>query len=64
LEINFIRQGDRLWVLKRKVRKSNFSDMSYVKAFIEWIGCDNVLQDKNHYLFVNSVDDVEYEVIA
>tara|TARA_B100000282_G_scaffold35706_1_gene22417 strand:- start:309 stop:503 length:195 start_codon:yes stop_codon:yes gene_type:complete len=64
LEINFIRQGDRLWVLKRKVRKSNFSDMSYVKGFLEWIGCDHVLQDKDHYLFVNSVDDIEYEVIA
>tara|TARA_Y100001978_G_scaffold169510_1_gene158437 strand:- start:73 stop:261 length:189 start_codon:yes stop_codon:yes gene_type:complete len=62
--VKFIRQGDKLWVLKRKVKKSSFLDMSSVKGFMEWIECDHVLQDDSHYLFVNSVDDVEYEIIA
>ena len=62
--MNFLKQGDKLWVLKRKIRKDRFLDMEYVKGFRDWIHCDHVLQDDSHYLFVNSVDDVEYEIIA
>jgi len=57
--MNFIKQGDKLWVLKRKFNKDRFPDMDWVKKYRDWINCDHVLQDNTHYLFVDSVIDVE-----
>jgi len=64
MEIKFLNHGDKLWVLKRKIKKDRFLDMEYVKGFRDWIHCDHVLQDDSHYLFVDTVTDIEFEEIA
>tara|TARA_R110001592_G_scaffold363228_1_gene681921 strand:+ start:1380 stop:1574 length:195 start_codon:yes stop_codon:yes gene_type:complete len=64
MEIKFLNHGGKLWILKRKFRKERFSDMNHVKEYREWINCNHVLQDNTHYLFVDTVLDIEFEEIA
>lgn len=36
-------------------------NMEYVKMYMEWTGADHVLRDQTHFLFVETIQDVEFE---
>ena len=37
--------------------------MEVVKAWMEWLGCDHVLKDQKHFIFVETIQDIEFEEI-
>ncbi len=58
-----IKYGDKFYILKRQIRKSMFTELSDVKDYKEYIHAEHVLQNGEFYMFVNNVDDIEFEEI-
>ena len=56
-----IKYGEKFYILKRQIRKSRFTELSDVKEYKEYINAEHVLQNGEFYMFVNNVDDVEFE---
>jgi hypothetical protein len=38
-------------------------DMESVQMFMKWCGADHVLRDSTHFLFCETIEDVEHEAI-
>jgi len=52
------------YLIKRKIPHHNFQGESakkMVKAWMEFLDCDNVLQNSSHYLFVELIPEVEFD---
>lgn len=45
----------------REIRKAQFTDMSDVKDYMEYIHAEHVLQDQEKYIFCKKIDDIEFE---
>lgn len=50
----------------RRIPTHNFEknkelNLDYVKAWRDWLGCNHVLRDQTHFIFVETIDDVEFE---
>lgn len=58
-----IKYGDKFYVLVRQIKKNMFTEMSHVKEYKEYIHAEHVLQNGEHYLFVNNIDEIEFEEI-
>jgi hypothetical protein len=56
-----LKNNDKLYIVKREIRKSQFTDMNDVKAYMEFIHAEHVLQDADKYIFCLKIDDVEFE---
>jgi hypothetical protein len=54
-----ISSGDKLYVVKRKIRINRFSDLEQVKQYRDLIKCDHVLSSNEHYIFCLTIDDIE-----
>lgn len=39
------------------------ANLEIVKAYKEWIGADHVLRTSEQFIFVDYVEDIEYEII-
>lgn len=52
-----INNNGNLYVLIRRIKKINFTELNIVKEYKEYIFCDHVLQDNEYYLFVRNIDD-------
>jgi hypothetical protein len=39
-------------------------DMERVKMYRDWIGADHVLRDQTHYLFCETIEDIEWEELS
>lgn len=59
--MELIKSNDKFYIVKREIKKSSFSNMSDVKAYMEFIHAEHVLQDADKYIFCLKIDDVEYE---
>tara|TARA_R110001592_G_scaffold183118_5_gene426699 strand:+ start:3003 stop:3206 length:204 start_codon:yes stop_codon:yes gene_type:complete len=60
----YLHSGKAYWVLKSTpILKFQISDnllnKDYLKAYRDWVGADHVLKDNNHYLFCETIEDVE-----
>ena len=60
----YLHGGKAYWVLKTvPIIKFQISDnllnKDYLKAYRDWIGADHVLRDNSHYLFCETIEDVE-----
>lgn len=59
--MEIVQNNNKLYILKRRIRKDIFTDLKMVQEYKEYIHTDHVLQDAEHYMFCNTIDDVEYE---
>lgn len=56
------------YILHRRIPISNFIknekvNMDFIKGWRDYLGCDHVLKDKTHFLFVETIQEVEFEEI-
>ena len=61
--MQLVKSNDKYYQLKRIINKSQFKDLSDVNDFKKFIHCNHVLQDSDHYMFCDTVDDIEFEEI-
>jgi hypothetical protein len=47
------------WRFQRKLDEP--VDMERVKMFRDWVGADHVLKDQTHFIFCETIPDVEFE---
>ena len=59
--MEIIQNGGKLYILKRRIRKTIFQDVKYVKDYMNYIHAEHVLQDAEFYMFCMNIDDVEFE---
>lgn len=64
----YIHGGKAYLVIKRTLEqhfynKENHPQLEYVQMYRDWIGADHVLRDQTHYIFCETIDDVEFEEI-
>lgn len=58
--------NDIAYLIKRRIPHHNFQGENakkMVKAWMEYLDCDNVLQNPTHYLFVELIPEVEFEEV-
>jgi len=62
-------RGDRAYLILRRVLASHFrieenpENMEWVKMYRDWCGADHVLRDQTHFMFCETIEDVEFEEI-
>lgn len=65
--MEIIQHNNGLYQVKRRIKRHNFRakgldpNLELVKMWHEYLGFDHVLQDQNDFIFVNKIDDVEFE---
>ncbi len=61
--------GEKSYIVLRRVLESHFHNkennpqLEYVQMYRDWVGADHVLRDQTHYIFCETIDDVEFEEI-
>lgn len=61
--------GGKSYLILRKIIESHFHDknnqprLEYVQMYRDWVGADHVLRDQTHYMFCETIQDVEFEDI-
>ena len=58
--------GENAYVVKRKAAEhfcthGNEPNMEYLKEYRDWVGADHVLRDQTHFIFCETVQDIEWE---
>ena len=57
----------KAYIILRRVPIDNFNisenllNMDNVKLFRDWCGADHVLRDNTHFMFCETIEDVEWE---
>lgn len=59
--MEIIQNAGKLYILKRRIRKTVFTELKYVQEYMKYIHAEHVLQDVEYYMFCNTIDDVEFE---
>jgi len=62
--------GEKAYIVLKRVADLKFRakldlepDMEIVKEYRDWIGADHVLRDQTHFIFCETIPDIEYEEI-
>ena len=60
--------NDKAFLIIRKISIGCFDEkgklnMNLVKGCRDWFGCDHVLKTQTHFLFVETIEDIEFEEI-
>lgn len=60
--------GGKAYIVLRRVWEGKFMpkldqdpDIERVKMFRDWVGADHVLRDQTHYIFCETIKDIEWE---
>lgn len=59
--------NDKAYIVLRRVSIGKFGidqhpeNMERVKVFRDWVGADHVLRDQTHFLFCETIQDIEWE---
>jgi hypothetical protein len=59
--------GGKAYIILRRIPIDRFNisenllNMDKVKIFRDWCGADHVLRDNTHFMFCESIEDVEWE---
>jgi hypothetical protein len=59
--------NDKAYLILRKTLIGKFEidhhpeNMELVKMYRDWVGADHVLRDQTHFLFCETIQDVEFE---
>ena len=61
--------NDKAYLINRRIPTHNFEknkqiNLEFVKAWMEYLGCDHVLRDQTHFIFVETIEDVEFEELS
>ena len=61
-------RNDKAYLIKRRIPVHNFEkneklDLDFVKMWRDYLGCDHVLRDQTHFIFVETIQDIEHEEI-
>ena len=64
----YYRNGNA-YLIKRKIPVHNFEkneqlDLDFVKMWCDYLDCDHVLRDQTHFIFVETIQDVDYEELS
>jgi len=62
-------RNDKAYLAERKIPVHNFEkenkiNLDYVKAWRDWLECDHVLRDQTHFIFVKTIEDIEFEKLS
>lgn len=67
--MEMIEHNNNLYQVKRRIPRHNFKakgldpNLELVKMWHEHLGYDHVLQDQNNFIFVNLIEEVEFEEV-
>jgi hypothetical protein len=58
--------NDKAFLIVRRISlgcfdKKGILDMGLVKGVRDWFECDHVLKTSSHFLFVETIEDIEFE---
>jgi hypothetical protein len=59
--------GDKAYIILRRISIGKFyidehpENMEFVKEYRDWCGADHVLRDQTHFLFCETIQDIEFE---
>ena len=61
--------GDKAYLVNRRIPVHNFEKdggvvLDFVKAWRDYLGCDHVLRDQTHFIFVETIQDIEIEELT
>jgi hypothetical protein len=46
-----------------KTLDDTYPNMEYVNIYMKWLGADHVLRTSTHYLFCETIPDVDFEIV-
>lgn len=62
--------GEKAYIVLKRVADFKFRvkldmepDMETVKEYRDWIGADHVLRDQTHFIFCQTIPDIEWEEV-
>lgn len=60
--------NNKAYLVNRRIPTHNFEkngelNLDFVKAWRDYLRCDHVLRDQSHFIFVETIDDVEFEEV-
>ena len=61
--------GGKAYLIHRRIlitkfeQSTNLLNMDKVKVVRDWLGIDHVLRDQTHFLFCETIQDIEFEEI-
>lgn len=63
--------GGKAFIVLKRVWEGHFAskidqnpNMEYVKTYRDWCGADHVLRDQTHFLFCETIEDIEGEELS
>jgi hypothetical protein len=63
------KHGDAAYVVTDRVPVHRFCktmddqpNLEYVQMYMQWRGCDHVLRDQTHFMFCETIPDVDFEI--
>jgi hypothetical protein len=67
---SIFRHGDSSYVIVKQTPVQHFAkligedpNMEYVQLYMQSLGCDHVLRNETHFMFCETIPDVDFEVI-
>lgn len=64
------KHGDAAYIILRQKPIHHFAktiedqpNMEYVQQFMQWCGADHVLRSQTHFMFCETIPDVEFEIV-
>ena len=46
-----------------KTMDDQYPNMEYVQMYMKWLGADHVLRTQTHFLFCETIPDVDFEIV-
>jgi hypothetical protein len=67
---SIFRHGDSAYVIVKQTPVQHFAkligedpNMEYVQLYMQSLGCDHVLRNETHFMFCETIPDIDFEVI-
>ena len=66
--MEIMKHGDKCYLVKRRIKEHNFHskrgfELEMVKMWRDYLGVDHVLKMNDEFIFVETIQDVEWEDI-
>jgi hypothetical protein len=60
--------NNKAYLINRRIPVHNFEKdgrvhLDFVQAWRDYLGCDHVLRDQTHFIFCETIEDVEFEEV-
>ena len=62
--------GDAAYIIFRQTPIHHFAprmedqpNMEYVQMYMKWVGADHVLRTQTHFMFCETIPDVDFEIV-